>query len=52
MFAESAFSMAALRLAMAPQAEIATFFGIHRGRLWPPVIVVLVAVGYGRGQGS
>ncbi len=30
MFTKSAFSMAALRLAMAPHAGIATFFGMHR----------------------
>ncbi len=29
MFTKSAFSMAALRLAMAPHAGIATFFGMH-----------------------
>ncbi len=31
MFTKSAFSMAALRLAMAPHAGIATFFGMHPG---------------------
>ncbi len=29
MFTKSAFGMAALRLAMAPHAGIATFFGMH-----------------------
>ncbi len=29
MFTKSAFSVAALRLAMAPHAGIATFFGMH-----------------------
>ncbi len=39
MFTKSAFSMAALRLAMAPHAGIGTFFGMHpvcRVRYAPP----------------
>ncbi len=32
MFTKSAFSMAALRWAMAPHAGIATFFGMHPER--------------------